>query len=315
MNFSFRQLLIFREVMRAGTLAEAARSVGRTQPAVGSAIGKLEQELGFELFQRERGRLVPKPEAHYFLEETEQVLARLSQSTRTMAEIGNMERGVLRIACNPASSGFVIPKAVARFLDGRPEVQVSLMMRSSVIIEEWIASQQYDIGIAETPAPRRALKVQAFDMACVCAVAAGSELAARPAITPRDLDNRPMAALFSEHNTWINTTGAFAKAGARFKQRFELQTFLPALQLVEEGLCACICDPLTARSYSMYQRQTPRIVFRAFAPTVLYSIAVLTPAYRPASLLAAGFLDFVAAELEKIRDQVPGGIPTEEQGA
>jgi DNA-binding transcriptional LysR family regulator len=315
MNLSFRQLLIFREVMRAGTLAEAARSVGRTQPAVGSAISKLERELGFDLFQRERGRLVPKPEAHYFLEETERVLARLSQSTRTMQEIGNLERGVLRIACNPASSGFVMPKAVARFLDRRPEVQVSLMTRSSVVIEEWISSQQYDIGVAETPAPRRALNVHAVDMACVCAVAAKSQLADRPAITPRDLDNQPMAALFREHSTWINTTRAFAQAGARFRQRFELQTFLPALQLVEEGLCACICDPLTATSYSMYQMLAPRIVFRAFEPTVLYSMAVLTPAYRPLSLLAARFRDFVAAELEKIRDQVPGGVPIQEQGS
>ncbi len=311
MNLSFRQLLIFREVMRAGTLAEAARSVNRTQPAVGSAIGKLERELGFDLFQRERGRLVPKPEAHYFLEETDRVLERLSQSTRTMQEIGNLERGILRIACNPASSGFFMPKAVARFLGGRPEVQVSLMMRSSAIVEEWIASQQYDIGVAETPAPRRALNVTAFHMPCVCAVPTETELAAKSVITPEDLDNQPMAALFSEHDTWIKTTDVFARAGVKFRQRFELQTFLPALQLVEEGLCACICDPLTATSYGMYQNLAPRTVFRRFEPSVLYSIAVLTPAYRPASLLAARFRDVIVAELEMLRQQLLGGVGLE----
>jgi DNA-binding transcriptional LysR family regulator len=310
-NISLRQLLTFREVMRAGTLAEAARSVNRTQPAVGSAIAKLEEELGFDLFQRERGRLVPKPEAHYFLEETEQVLARLSQSTRTMQEIGNLERGVLKVACNPASSAFFMPKAVARFLKGRPEVRVSLMMRSSAIIEEWIASQQYDIGVAEMPAPRRALKVTAFNIPCVCAVPAGTELAAKSVITARDLDSQPMAALFSEHDTWLKTTEAFAQAGARFNQRFELQTFLPALQLVDEGLCACVCDPLSATSHSMYQKRAPRVVFRRFAPTLLYSIAVLTPAYRPASLVAERFRNFVVAELEKIRDQLPEDLGIE----
>jgi DNA-binding transcriptional LysR family regulator len=313
-NISFRQLLIFREVMRAGTLAEAARSVGRTQPAVGSAIAKLEHELGFDLFERERGRLVPKPEAHFFLEETEHVLSRLSQSTRTMQEIGNLERGVLRVACNPASSGFVMPKAVARFLEGRPEVRVSLMMRSSVIIEEWIASQQYDIGVAETPSPRRALNVEAFDMACVCAVPASSELAGRAVITPQDLDNQPMAALFSEHSTWSKTTEAFSDAGVQFRQRFELQTFLPALQLVEEGLCACVCDPLTATSYRMFRTLAPRTVFRPFEPTVMYSIALLTPAYRPASLLASRFRDFLAAEFGRIRDRVPGAVGLGDEG-
>lgn len=218
-----------------------------------------------------------------------------------MHEIGNLERGVLRIACNPASSGFLVPRAVARFLDGRPEVRVSLMTRSSAIIEEWIASQQYDIGVAETPASRRALNVTAFDIPCLCAVSARTELAAKSVITPKDLDNHPMAALFSEHDTWIKTTEAFALAGAEFRQRFELQTFLPALQFVEEGLCACICDPLTATSYSMYRQPATRIVFRPFEPTLLYSIAVLTPAYRPASLLASRFRDFVASEFEKLR--------------
>ncbi len=307
MNLSFRQLLTFREVMRAGTLAEAARSIGRTQPAVGTAIAKLEQELGFELFERERGRLVPKPEAHYFLEETEQVLSRLSQSTRTMQEIGKLERGMLRIACNPASSGFVVPRAVAQFLDGRPEVRVSLMTRSSVVIEEWIASQQYDIGVAETPAPRRAVHVDTFDMTCVCAVHAESELASKDVITPRDLDGQPMAALYEEHGLWARTRDAFSQAGVPLRRRFEVQTFRPALQLVAEGLCACVCDPLTATGYGLDQAPAPRIVFRPFEPAVTYPIALLTPAYRPPSMLAARFRDFLAVELARIRDRGPGG--------
>jgi DNA-binding transcriptional LysR family regulator len=305
MSLTFRQLLTFREVMLSGTLAEAGRSVGRTQPAVWSAIAKLEGELGFSLFERERGRLVPKPEAHYFLEEAEAVLTRLDQSTRTLREIGDLERGMLRVAANPASSAFVAPKAVARFLEGRPEVNLSLMTRSSVVIQEWIASQQYDVGIAETPAPRRALDITAFDIPCVCAVPAAGALAAKQTIAPLDLDGQPMAALFKEHFTWVETAKAFADAGAKLERRFEVQNFLPALQLVEEGLCTCVCDPLSAISYAMSRGEEFGIVFRPFEPTVAYSIAVLTPAYRPLSLLAAAFRDFLVTEFERLEETVP----------
>ncbi len=289
MNLSFRQLRTFREVMRSGSVSEAARALGRTQPAVSAMVVGLERELGFSLFERERGRLVPRPEAHYFLEEAELVLSRLSQSARIMQDIGNLEQGTLRIACNPASSGFFLPAVVARFVKDRPEVKVSLMMRSSAVIEEWIASQQYDIGLAETPAPRRSIALKSFDLKCYCAMRADDPLAHLPAITPEILDGRPQAAMFREHQVSRTIAAHFAAAGAAFNQRFELRTFLPALQLVEAGLCYCILDPITISSYRSYQAGSAPIAFLPFAPETTLSMAILTPAHRPPSLLAERF--------------------------
>ena len=86
-NLSIRQLQTFAEVMRVGSISEAARSLGRTQPAVSSTISGLEREIGFALFEREKKRLVPKPEAHYFLEEAEAVLKRLTKAGRTIQQV------------------------------------------------------------------------------------------------------------------------------------------------------------------------------------------------------------------------------------
>lgn len=300
MNLSFRQLRTFREVMRSGSVSEAARALGRTQPAVSAMIGGLERELGFSLFERERGRLVPRPEAHYFLEEAELVLTRLSQSARVMQDIGNLEQGSLRIACNPATSGFFLPQVVARFVKDRPEVKVSIMMRSSAVIEEWIASQQYDVGLAETPAPRRSIAMQTFELRCYCALRHDDPLAALPAITPQILDGKPLAGLFGEHVTYRTLAAHFAAAGATLNQRFELRTFQPALQLIEAGLCYCICDAITAASYRSYAGGREEIVFRPFEPRTSLSMAILTPAHRPPSLLAQGFFDLLTSEVEAL---------------
>ena len=48
MNLTIRQLETFRAVMRAGSISEAARRLGRTQPAVSAALAGLEDELGFK---------------------------------------------------------------------------------------------------------------------------------------------------------------------------------------------------------------------------------------------------------------------------
>lgn len=303
MNLSFKQLQAFREVMRTGSISEAARALNRTQPAVSSLITTLEAELGIDLFERNRGRLIKKPEAQFFLEETEAILERLNHCTKTMKEIADLKEGRLRIACMPASSQFMMPRLVADFVRDKPQVKVSLMMRASAIIEEWIASQQFDIGLAETPAPSGAIKTETFELACICALRSDDPLAEKSIITPEDLSGRPLATLQEDHPNLLATQAAFKNAGAQFNARFELRNFQPALKLVEEGLCYCICDPMTASSYYEYQLQEQALCFRPFAPEVHLSVAILQPAHRPASELSSAFIDILRADLLAINQQ------------
>lgn len=303
MNLSFKQLQAFREVMRTGSISEAARTLNRTQPAVSSLITTLESELGIHLFERNRGRLIKKPEAQFFLEETEAILERLSHCAKTMKEIGDLKEGRLRIACMPASSQFMMPRLVADFVRDKSQVKVSLMMRASAVIEEWIASQQYDIGLAETPAPNGAIKAENFDLACVCALRTDDPLANKTVITPEDLSGLPMATLQEDHPNLLSTQAVFRKSKSQLNVRFELRNFQPALKLVEEGLCYCICDPITASSYFEYQNQNQAICFRPFTPQINLSVAILQPAHRPASQLSSAFIDILRNDLEEINQR------------
>jgi len=84
MNISFRQLQAFREVMRSGSVTDAARILGRTQPAVSALIANLEAELELTLFRRQRGRMEPTPEALFFADEAEAILDRLIRRSDRM---------------------------------------------------------------------------------------------------------------------------------------------------------------------------------------------------------------------------------------
>lgn len=303
MNITIRQLQCFREVMRTGSISEAARTLQRTQPAVSNMIATLEEELGVELFERQRGRLIRKPEAHYFLEESEQILERLTKTARTMKEIAGLELGRLKIACMPAASTYLMPQLVAEFVHDKPRVNVSMMMRDSSVIEEWVASQQYDIGLAETPPPNRALEAQTYELKCVCALPINDPLALKDVITPQDLAGQPLATLQEDHQNYQSTLKAFRSQKARLNQRFELLTFQPALKLVEEELCYCICDPMTASGYLQRFDDRARLAFKPFVPEVNLAVAVLTPAHRPASVLAGTFRKLLTDELERLNEQ------------
>ena len=58
-----RQLEVFTAVMRVGTVTGAAQSLNISQPALSQILLHCEDELGFKLFDREKGRLRPTAEA------------------------------------------------------------------------------------------------------------------------------------------------------------------------------------------------------------------------------------------------------------
>lgn len=283
-RLTIQQLQTFREVMRTGSVSEASRVLGRTQPAVSAVIANLERQLDFALFLREHGRLTPCPEAHYLLEEAEDILERLARTTRSMAEFATRQRGSLRIACHPAASGFFLPTLLAGFLKDRPDVKADLMMRSSQVVTDLVASQEYDIGLAETPPARSSIRGQSWDLECVLALPAENPFPADRTLTPQDLHGFPMATLFDDHSTNQATEAAFAMTGATLNRRFVLRTFLPAIQLVAHGMCASLVDRITAKSCP-----TGGVVFRAFSPRITSAVAILEPAHRPQSLLAQAF--------------------------
>ena len=58
-----RQLEVFTAMMKAGTVTAAAQMLNISQPALSQILIHTEDNLGFLLFNREKGRLFPTPEA------------------------------------------------------------------------------------------------------------------------------------------------------------------------------------------------------------------------------------------------------------
>ena len=298
-NISIKQLETFRTVMRSGSVTVAAKTLCRTQPAISAMLVSLEKELGFALFERHKGRLIPNPEAYFLLEETDAILERLSRSTQLMAEVKNLTRGKLRIACMPAAALFFMPHVIAEFVKDRPEVEVSMMMRSSTMVQDWVASQQYDIGYSELPKDRDSFHVEPINLEGVCALHKDHPLALKEVITPKDLDNEPLAALYTRHSASEHVRMLFEEYGATYRPRFELQNYISGFEFVEQKLCACICDPISAASYKLYKSGQGNVVFRPFSPAITFDHAILTPAHKPMSQLAKVFADNIRQGVDK----------------
>jgi DNA-binding transcriptional LysR family regulator len=267
-------------------------------------IQTLEDQLGFALFVRNQGKLTPTPEARFFLEECEDILARVERMERTLARVSALRSGKLKIACHPAASSVFLPRILTRFLDDKEELEVSLIMRSSDLIVDLIASQQFDVGFSETPARRASIAQTDYDLECVCVLPHTDPLSAATVITPADLDGRPMAVLFDDHVTAIQTEAAFAAAGCRLNRRLELRTFLPGLQFVAAGACVMVCDMITAYSHLLQSPDSGRLAIRRFRPTISNSVSILTPGYAPQSMAGRAFIADLQAALDRMQADI-----------
>jgi len=310
MHLSLRQLSTFREVMRSGSISQAARAVGRTQPAVSTMVQTLEDQLGFALFVRTHGKLNPTPEAHFFLEECAEILERVERTERTLTRISSLQSGKLKVACHPAASSVFLPRLLTGFLEGKDDLDLSLIMRSSDVIEDLIASQQFDVGFSETPVPRASIAQTDYDLECVCVMRADDPMAEKDTITPDDLDGRPMAVLFDEHITAVQTEAAFRAAGRSFKKRLELRTFLPGLQFVAAGTCTMVCDMITAYTHMLQAPAEGRLAIRRFRPRISNSVSILTPGYATQSMVSRAFIADLKAAVGRMQTTIDGVIGT-----
>ncbi len=303
---NLKQLHAFREVMRTGSVSEAARNLYRTQPAISAMISSLEKDLGYQLFSRHGGRLHPVPEAHYLYEEAGEVLARLDAVEQTLKSVRDLERGVIRIVAMPGPSAFLLPNLISNFVDGRDEVKVTLITRNSRQVQQLVSVQQYDMGLGDLGVvgsiKSPLVDYDVIQLECVCALAADDPLAEKSEITAEDLDGKPMATLFADHPSYIQTKAAFDEMRVTFTQRFETQYFIPLLTFVERGLAYAVVDPWSAESYNIYHPTDPCVVFRPFRPTVLFTAAIMTPAHKPLSNIASAFAEAFRKEIRRISE-------------
>ena len=116
----------FIAVHETGTLTEAARRLGTTQPSVGRHVRELEGAVGEALFVRLPGRLKPTQRAEALYASVAAMKAAALDAERLLA--GSQERivGTVRIAASEVYAYHVIAPLAAAMLAEQPELEIEL---------------------------------------------------------------------------------------------------------------------------------------------------------------------------------------------
>ena len=148
---TLRQIEAFRAVMITGTVTQAAAMLFVSQPAVSRILADLERTVGFKLFTRANRQLIPTDEARALYDEVERAFIGLQQIDQAATSIRQYRGGHFRLITIPSLASTVMSELIARFVEHYPEIVVSLEVRPSQRVIEWIVSQQCDMGLSSTP--------------------------------------------------------------------------------------------------------------------------------------------------------------------
>jgi LysR family cys regulon transcriptional activator len=120
-----------------------------SQPGVSKQIKLLEDELGFQVFERQ-GRNITRVTAagRDVIEHAVRVIEEIDNLRRLSADFQNEQQGSLSIATTHTQARYVLPDVIQRFRKTYPEVELHLHQGTSEQIAELAAKNRIDFSIA-----------------------------------------------------------------------------------------------------------------------------------------------------------------------
>lgn len=280
-----RHIEVFNAVMLTGSVSAAARLINITQPAVSRTLQHAEIQLGFALFQRVKGRLVPTQEAQALYPHIERLFTQLDEVQRLAASLrAGAEAGELRILTVLALSYEVLPRALQAFRRHHPGVAVTVESLHSPQIMAALLRQEADVGFAFSPSVHPALTQESLATSrMVCVAPRGllpRALVRNGTVALHDLVKLPVVGLDARDPVGTSLSQACRQAGVGFQQAVvTVQTYHAALAMAHHGLGVALVDGCTAAS-----ADRDKVDVLALQPDIPVPIRALRPTERPDSV-------------------------------
>lgn len=276
-----RDIEIFRAVMQGRTLRAAAEMLHVSQPALSKALRHCEDRLGFRLFQRTAGRLVPTAEAHAMLPEAERLYQELQGFKGFARDLGSHRGGLLRLGASSSLAVSLVPAAMAALRREREAARLTLNLLPVRELAEALLARRLDVGLALTPMALPGLESETLgSVPCVVVLPAAHPLAAEPVLRPSLLAGAPEVGFAGWQDFGQSLDLAFRQEGVERRLAVEVGTTVSAVALVREGMGYAIVDGFACRSLP------PGLVSRPFRPEVRRGVVMArSPALGSSALL------------------------------
>ncbi|MFB0636990.1 LysR family transcriptional regulator [Bacillus rugosus] len=139
------------EIARRQSFTKAAKHLHIAQPSLSQQIKKLEAELGLTLFHRSHGSVTLTPHGRRFIEKAEGIIRSRDDLLREMQERSQGLGRKLSIGVPAVTGRYLFPPLLKQFLARYPHVEVQLVEKDPVSLEEMTAKGEVDLSVLSLP--------------------------------------------------------------------------------------------------------------------------------------------------------------------
>lgn len=297
-----RHIEVFNAVMLTGSVSGAARLISVTQPAVSRILQHAELQLGFALFQRTKGRLVPTVEAITLYPHVEQLFAQLDEVQRLAEGLKTGRTATeLRVLTVLALSYEILPHAIKLFRLKHPDTVISVKALHTPQVISAMALREADVGFlfSSSPAsPHTALVHEDLAVGRMVCVAPkgllGARLVKRGGVNLADLSALPVIGLDVLDPVGRSLNHACRELGVGLASSVTVQTYHSALALAHHGLGIALIDGWTAASADF-----KRVDVLALQPLIPVPVKAVLAAGKPGSVSVKAFVRCFQQALER----------------
>jgi len=289
-----RHIEIFHAVYVNGSVSAAARALHVSQPSVSKTLRHAESLLGFQLFERTGGRLVPTEDAHVLFTEVSEIQERVYALREAGRNLRRGTGGILRVSALPSLALHVLPMAVARFLQRHETVKFDLQTVHHDDLLRKLYERETDLAIAYEVPPAAPIGHRAVGRGELMLLYREEDM---PDAPPRVELERLRGKRFIS----VAASGPIGHLFAQEVQRLGLdldeiasvRTFYIATALVQQGLGMTVVDSFTATA-----SLTRGLSARPLSPQLPFDVNAMFLLNRPLTALATNFLKTVAQVIE-----------------
>ena len=289
MPLSHRQVEVFRAVMHCGQVTRAAEWLHTSQPTLSRELARLEQVLGYALFERVRGRLHPTRRALALMETVQASYAGLDRVAERARELAHDPHGRLQLACLPALAQSLLPQAVAAWVQAQADAALTIEPLESPALESALGAQRFDLGLGELVSPQGCAGEVLFSANEVCVLPLGHRLAALPCVHPADMAGERFVSLAAGDPYRIRIDQMFEQAGVPRQLQVEAGSAASVCALVGAGAGVALVNPLTALTLRR-SGTAGGLVLRPMAVDIAFEVMLSWPLGRPAHPMREGLV-------------------------
>lgn len=241
-----RMMEAFYTVMVAGSVSGAARALGISQPAVSRLLKQFEEELGFALFYRGKGKLTPTPEAHLLSVDVGHALDSIDRVSRSADDVRRYGVEYLRIGVTPMLYQAVLHRLLEHFLTDQPHLVLTMETGVTGTMVELLLRDQVEIAFASLLSGHPGIEaIPLIETESVVLLPRGHWLSDKESIDPEDLSEVPLIAMTRRYPSRHRIEQFFRSAGVSMNLHAETNFTSAICDLVRMGQGVAIMNALS----------------------------------------------------------------------